>query len=752
MAQLQTHLRQMSAQFSTLPWELRTQIYDLTLDRTPRIVEVEVRDGQVVSKTPPQPLLHLNRESRDFVLSVYKPWLPQFAGTTVHAPYADLLAKYGPSKTHCVSCLDEVCFDMERDTLFCRSQFLSPYKPSGWPVFLFGRIEESCLRNMAVNITGYLRFPRVVEALRNAKNLKTLYFSDDNPVAVTFKSEKISDGLRRREKQDRAKPKVRVPNYVAPQFVAAPASWFLPKLRQIPSKRLSWNRTKASDSYSESECEFEWLRPAPIWTTYKCPQRSSRVPKPPSNYVQIKQESTPRKRKADMAFNNDEVITTEQAKRIKTWIRAQKRNERKACSTPAPQAQPLGSEKTHILIRADDLAQMSEETKRQLGFVRQAASSTLGASSSSPSASEASSSDVPSEPSSSRPASDAGSMRDEDDSSEASESESEDDAQDEETGSEERTPRQLHAHRFNFDIGAHEILVEWEDSPKVANWEWVPKANLIISIPTMIAEFVANNPALETGTPVRFHERNSGIVGFDFLVEFEGHPEEVYWTWVPEFNMQTRVPHMVDQWMTENASEVNGDENVVEQILAERNYAENILVEDNDEIKGKEEAPDTVDADMRDEEGGAGDDDKNENDKNDEDEEPAEYVPKRFVAQRETPDGREILVEWEDWPDEKDWTWEPATNLQEDAPEMMKAWKSSRKAKKVSKVFEVESILGKRKIKGEWHYLVKWKGFPKEEAESLEPCDKLSVDVPELVEAFEKRRPKRGRPKKAART
>jgi hypothetical protein len=75
----------------------------------------------------------------------------------------------------------------------------------------------------------------------------------------------------------------------------------------------------------------------------------------------------------------------------------------------------------------------------------------------------------------------------------------------------------------------------------------------------------------------------------------------------------------------------------------------------------------------------------------------------------------------------------------------MKAWKASRKPKKIWKVYEVETILGKRKIKGEWHYLVKWKGFSKDEAESLEPCEKLAVDVPELVEAFENRKLKKRR-------
>jgi 2EXR family/Chromo (CHRromatin Organisation MOdifier) domain len=706
----------MPAQFSSFPWELRHQIYHLALDRTPRNVEVEVRDGRVVSKTPPPALLHLNRESRDFVLSAYKPWLPQFAGTPAHTPYAALLAKYRPSKTCPVSCLDDVCFDMERDTLFCKSMFISPHVASGWPTPLFGRIEESCLREMTVNIEGYLDFKSAVVTLMNAKNLRTLWFLDVEADEAYEKVDIITDALRRMAKSKASGG----PRYVPPTIRAAPTSFFLPS--SGPESPAHWHtcpRDRLLSSYIKSKFESEYVIPSQAWTTYKYPPPSYRAPTP-SEEVHVKQEQNSRKRKADKEL--DAALAAEAAER---------------------------NNRTHIWIRAEDFLQMSEETKRQLGITERAASSTSGASSSSAPASEASSSPPQSEASSSRSASDAGSVQDEDDNSDASGSESNDDVQDEEAATQERTPRQLHAHRFNFDISAPELLVEWEDSPEMVTWEWVPHAELLPAIPVMVAAYMANNPALETGTPIRFHERNSGVVGFDFLVEFEGYSEEIYWTWVPETYMQASVPDMVDRWMIENASEVTADENVDEQILAEQDYAENVRGdnEDKEEIKNEEEKEEEAaaeDEDMK---------DKDEEDTGDEeegDEETTRYVPKRFVAQRETPDGPEILVEWEDWPEEKDYTWEPVSNLQEDAPEMMKAWKASRKPKKVLKVYEVETILGKRKIKGEWHYLVKWKGFSKDEAKSLEPCEKLAVDVPELVEAFENHKPKRGRRKKTA--
>ncbi|KAN0095994.1 hypothetical protein V8E51_014799 [Hyaloscypha variabilis] len=718
----------MPLQFSTLPSELRHQIYDHALDRSPRNIEVEVLAGKVVPKTPPPALLHLNRESRYFVLSIYKPWLPEFAGSPFQAPYAGLLAKLDRSEGQPVSCLDDVCFDLEQDMLLCQGRLSTRYT-TAWPVQVFGCIEELYLRNMAVNIDGNLDNKYFVEALLKARNVETLCFLDMYSSRLERKVDLFGNVLRKLAMRDKARNIQ--PPYIAPQVMTAPTLHYLTKTKAEDPAH--WYTCRKGSESPPQYSEFDPTHPVScrVWTTYKYPKHIVRTATRQLKAPTVP-KTNPRKRKAGKELDAAlAVVESERADRTRIWI------------------------------RPDVLAGMSDENRRRLGIAVRAASSTAGASSSSAPASEASNSDAGSEGSSSRPASDAGSVHEEDDNSEASDSESEDDAQ-EGTALQGRTPSQLHAHRFNFDIGAPEILVEWEDSPEMATWEWTPQADLQSSIPVIVATFTANNPALETGTPVRFHERNSGVVGFDFLVEFEGYPEELYWTWVPESNMQTKVPHMVDQWMIENASEVNADENVDEQILAEQNYAEHVRAEDNDDVKEEEEeqvekteeekVEETEEADTQDTEMKDGED-REDDDANDEaagDEETSEYVPKRFVAQRETPDGPEILVEWEDWPDEKDWTWEPLNNLQEDAPDMMKAWKASRKAKKVSKVFEVESILGKRKIKGEWHYLVKWKGFSKDEAKSLEPCEKLAVDVPELVEAFENHKPKRGRPKRVA--
>lgn len=570
---------------------------------------------------------------------------------------------------------------------------------------------------MAVNIEGHFDIVSVILKLLNAKNLETLWVIDGGSLDPTFNTRVINVMLGRIAEVNNARGRDAYPSYVAPTCVSVPTGSFLPI--PGPGNPAQWHVSslKVQPPQIRAELASEHLAPSQVWTTYKY---SPAVTDTTSLSVEVsmKEEKKSRKRKADQEL--DVALAAEAEER---------------------------ANRTQLWVGAGDFAQGREEIGRQPVIIEHATSSPPVTSSSSALASEASSSSQ-SDVSSSQPASGAGSVRDEDDNSEASDSESDDDVQDEEAATRVRTPRQLHAHRFNFDIGAPELLVEWEDSPEMVTWEWVPQVDLLPTIPVMIATFIANNLALETGIPVRLHERNSGIVGFDFLVEFEGFPEEIYWTWVPETNLQARVPDMVDRWMIENAAEVNADENVDEQILAEQNYAENVRGEADAKEDVKEEGRDqeeagAEDTDMKD--GGYEDAGNEDHDDEEGGEETAEYVPKRFVAQRETPDGPEILVEWEDWPDEKDFTWEPVSNLQEDAPEMMKAWKASRKPKKILKVYEVETILGKRKIKGEWHYLVKWKGFSKDEAKSLEPCEKLAVDVPELVEAFEDRKSKRRR-------
>ncbi|KAE8449162.1 hypothetical protein EG329_008546 [Mollisiaceae sp. DMI_Dod_QoI] len=126
-----------------------------------------------------------------------------------------------------------------------------------------------------------------------------------------------------------------------------------------------------------------------------------------------------------------------------------------------------------------------------------------------------------------------------------------------------------------------------------------------------------------------------------------------------------------------------------------------------------------------------------------------EYVPERIIAERKITEDIEYLICWEDYPDEKDWTWEPEENILQDAPDLVTAWMLKGDSSEADAEADVvvayvpEKILGKRKFKGVLRYLVQWKGYPREEDRTWEPCVRFSVDAPLLVEAFEEKRKKR---------
>ncbi|TAQ90297.1 hypothetical protein B7494_g1386 [Chlorociboria aeruginascens] len=116
------------------------------------------------------------------------------------------------------------------------------------------------------------------------------------------------------------------------------------------------------------------------------------------------------------------------------------------------------------------------------------------------------------------------------------------------------------------------------------------------------------------------------------------------------------------------------------------------------------------------------------------------YVVEKLLAQRNSPEGVEYLVVWEDYPSEEDWTWEPERMLGEHAPDIVEEW--NRRADEQI-VDEVEKIMSKRKVKGIAHYLVKWEGYDLVKDRTWEPCDRLKVDIPWIVEAYEEKKRKK---------
>lgn len=127
------------------------------------------------------------------------------------------------------------------------------------------------------------------------------------------------------------------------------------------------------------------------------------------------------------------------------------------------------------------------------------------------------------------------------------------------------------------------------------------------------------------------------------------------------------------------------------------------------------------------------------------DDEDEEYTPKQFMADRKTCEGLQLLVQWADYPEEQDWTWEPESAMMDCAPDIVAAWKVQSevalgKEDLVTVDYIVEKILGRRKFKGVPHYLVKWKGFEETKDRTWEPCERLRIDVPLIVEEFEEKK------------
>lgn len=160
---------------------------------------------------------------------------------------------------------------------------------------------------------------------------------------------------------------------------------------------------------------------------------------------------------------------------------------------------------------------------------------------------------------------------------------------------------------------------------------------------------------------------------------------------------------------------------------------------------------------------------------------PVADVPVEIMAERWAKAGIWLHVRWEGFPEETDWTWEFENDFFETAPALVEAWKETkewendamqiaRKAEAEEKIKErirkaeeakeqstkrtreaeeeveeepanpddiVEKILSKRKVKGVPHYLVKWVGYEQVKDRTWEPCERLAVDVPSIVDAYE---------------
>lgn len=185
------------ATFNNLPVELRLEIFELALgaDWKPRTIEVFIKSGEIYSKTPPPPLLHVNSESRHATLKFYKPWIPAYRdqGTSPKKPWADPENDWQSALTYTpweemveehglenASRLQNVCIDMEYDTLLMTGEEF-PYP--------LGPLDEDRLLSVA--------FKSSTDAADNRHDGDRFPFSDIIGVPLKINSLKHVEQLRR---------------------------------------------------------------------------------------------------------------------------------------------------------------------------------------------------------------------------------------------------------------------------------------------------------------------------------------------------------------------------------------------------------------------------------------------------------------------------------------------------------------------------------------------------------------------------
>lgn len=126
--------------------------------------------------------------------------------------------------------------------------------------------------------------------------------------------------------------------------------------------------------------------------------------------------------------------------------------------------------------------------------------------------------------------------------------------------------------------------------------------------------------------------------------------------------------------------------------------------------------------------------------------------PERILAERRVDRKFEYLILHHDTTEH----WISERSLIKTSPPLIPKWKASKtkiekqnistptpRNEQISLSYVVEKILDKRKFKGVSHYLVKWEGYERTEDRTWEPCERLGVDIPGMVEEYEMKRGKK---------
>jgi hypothetical protein len=703
----------MTAQFSDLPEEIRLQILEIAAiaDFKPRVVEIFFKSGQIYSRTLPPPLLQVCRLSRYVTLKIYKPWLPQFKGTTAHKQYESLIQEYGGKR---LSRLNNVCISLERDLLVIDKQ--------QWSKWNFGPLEHKLLRNMAINLDGWMGWISTVQLARRFKQLSKLYLCHRTNASemAYFKMATIARGIKMSQKTH--------PDYIPP----------LVKLKSAPPVHLA----------------RRWDGDVQDWFTYKYPVgapthvRSNRSAK-----VRNRGCSTPLRTTKRASTQMAEETRAKKQLRSKSSIQLSRdRSHRDVVVTDLAHSvlfpERLSTRNTLKRKRQDD------EMVRTHRVPRKAAKLSCPKKRTTPTQSRVVIGLV-SHPRR-RGCRSSSKSRDLNPTSE------------QHSSSLKKTtfwiPEPLSP--------TPEPRIILSPTPEVPGLEanarfrcpfdGIDDADLRVSLartasPVVTPAFIDAHVALDGGgeagstTGEQENGRNAcydfqSIVSRETVEQLEDglHCEQNN---PSNFRNNTgtccETPNLPvvkeDRFIDSGYAESFGVgevaiENFTRAAISQPLFELNFGGLENDDISV---VPKLLTSELEDAQPMIS---------TLEDSSPEEeYEPERIVAERKTEEGViEILIQWLGWPEEKDWTWEVEKTLEQSVPDLVASWRESKvqKEEPVSVEYIVEKILGKRKFKGVPHYLVAWKGFPLVKDRTWEPCQRLEVDVPHLVDAFEMKKKK----------
>ncbi|PVH82231.1 hypothetical protein DL98DRAFT_514006 [Cadophora sp. DSE1049] len=660
----------MFALFENLPYEIQLDVFQLAAntEHTPRVVEIFFKEGQLYSIQRPPALLEVCQLSRHVVQKIYKPWLPQFAGTLAHKPWETLVKKKGVERW---SKLQNVYIDMESDMLLLHKWICRPG--------MFGEIERQILRNMAVEMDGYITFMNIAKCARQCGGLKNLnLFEGSTGKGYTlFKCGRIQHGIERL-----AKKKLRQKElpYEVPRIYSESIESPKPESRRIAT----WYRYKYPKGY-------------------KSPRQSSRL---------VDRSRPSEQEELDLKLEELKEASADQKElgrcpRASTSASGKTTTKRKRYRLDAPQNSDANSRKSAKTSHSSRPERHdSNTTATSITTSRRRARQLITPPTSSPSRAE-------------------------------------------------QDPRPLTPPAI------------WTRSPKPLNYSYFEDGALSPSPspePEQSPESIdlPAHPPATPQTPIRpqhnpFHEWIE--LDWEPLLQPSSPPDQFTTPYIEQF---IDIPHSPEQpvyidprniwgaledeselWALKESADMARskramkprdreeiDEAEEERLLQLQLQAELANEDEAESSNANAQGPMTPESEVAESNG----------------------VPARIKAERQVENEVQLLVQWKNYPDEKDWTWEAESEVQQSVPKMVQAWrmKKSRETDETEAVVEdeVEKILGKRKWKGEPHYLVKWKGYEDIESRTWEPCDRLKVDVPEIVEAYESKGSKKGKARK----